>query len=677
MNPHPAGRVQKQVITLKITRFVLLALLIAATTHPALAVDTVVWDSSGNGMLSGSYNFREVMWSNNGDTHRVAIYGSMVFDGNGGYTLNASVMDSNASSVQSYSIANGAYRISAGGMGFMDDPIRSSAASPSSTVWGLVSQGIFIGSSTDDRINSLFIAAKAPSTAPTNASFSGSYWAAAVSIPNGIVAETRDMLFPLSPNGQGSLGTVNLTGFVGAGGTEVTQTVNGAPYAFSNDGISSGVLTLSFGGMLPAPLIGGDAKCYLSADGNFFFGGSANGFDMIVGVRAYAGTVPPDALKGMYYQAGVDQSPSSGFTTLATYYGAFSANAGIIVGHQRVLTGFDSSFEYTPFDYTYSDFFTLDPMDGSHDDFLGLHNVVGAGGAIRIGYGNTSRLGINIALRAPDFSGSGVYLDPTGIANAASSAPFTVGVSRGGFIALYGTNLASSTQQDGSMPFELGGVKVLINGRQAPIYYVRSDVVLAIVPYATTGTVASIQVISNNVASDIRTVRVKDGTPGIYTTPAGGVGYAIGQHVQDNSYATITPQNPAHPGETILLYLTGLGDVDPPVPDGMPAPLSPLSYAVIQPVAVVDNEQTTIGFAGLTPTIVGLYAITVTIPSDIAPGDVYIDVSLPDSYTTEAQISIGASSVALQSQGASTLGVRSRKRPLGRRPGTLRRSPAR
>ena len=68
----------------------------------------------------------------------------------------------------------------------------------------------------------------------------------------------------------------------------------------------------------------------------------------------------------------------------------------------------------------------------------------------------------------------------------------------------------------------------------------------------------------------------------------------------------------------------------------MPAPSSPLSYAVTQPVAMVDGEQTTVGFAGLTPTIVGLYAITVTIPSDIAPGDVYVDVSLPDSYTTRS-----------------------------------------
>jgi uncharacterized protein (TIGR03437 family) len=672
------------VITLKTPRFVLFALLITATTHPALAADTIAWDSSGNGLLSGTYNFREVMWGNNGDVHRVAIYGTIAFNANGGYTLNSSVIDSqNPGSVQPFSIPNGAYRISASGMGYMDDPIRQSAGNPSSTVWGLVSQGIFIGSSTDDRINSLFIAAKAPLTAPTNASFSGSYWAAAVNIPNGNVSQTRDMLFPLNPNGQGSLGTVNLTGFVGASGTNVAQTVNGAAYSFA-----SGALTLSFGGSLVTqPLIAGDALCYLSADGNFFFGGSATGWDMIVGVRAYAGSVPPDALKGMYYQAGADLIPSSGFTTLATYYGAFSAvfdsNQGTItdIGHQRVLTGFDPSFNYTPFDYTYSDSFTL-AADGSHDDFLGLHNVVGAGGAIRIGYGNTDRLGINISLRVPDFSGPGVYLDPTGIANAASSAPFTVGVSRGGFVALYGTNLASTTLVDGSMPFTLGGVQVLINGRQAPIYYVRSDVVSAIVPFATTGTVASIQVINNGVASDIRTVRVKDGTPGIYTWAGTGIGYAIAAHAQP--YAAITPQNPARPGEAILVYLTGLGDVDPPVPDGVPPPLSPYSYAKIQPVVVIHRESVDPLFAGLAPLLTGVYAITFTVPADIGPGDVdlYVDIALPDSRTSEAQIPVGTGNLASQSLGDGVLRetlkkVRPREQPMGRTPGTLRRVPTR
>ncbi|HTM49130.1 MAG TPA: hypothetical protein VL285_10630 [Bryobacteraceae bacterium] len=658
---------------MRIARLVLFARLVAAFTCPALAVDNVLWDSSGNGLLNGTYNFREVMWSNRGDTHRVAIYGSIQFDGNGGYTLTSSVIDSDIGSVQSFS-TTGAYRISASGMGYLDDPIRLNAASPTSTVWGLVSQGVFIGSSTDDGLNDLFIAALAPSSPPANSSFNGSYWAAAVNIPNGDVTQARDMFFRLDPNGQGSLGTVNLTGLVGLGGATVTQNVNGAVYSLAN-----GALTLGFGGALgPQTLIAGNALCYLSADGNFFFGGSANGWDMIVGVRAFAGSVPPNTLNGKYYQAGADVTPAKGFKTLSTYYGAFSAVAasGVLIGHQRILPA-DPAVNHIPYDYTYSAPFTLAP-DGTHEDFLQFHYVIGAGGSIRIGFGNASHLGINIALKAPAFSGSGVYLKPDGIANAGSSAPFTVGVSRGGFIALYGSNLSPTTLQDESKPFLLGGVQVLINNRPAPIRYVRSDVVLAIVPFATTGTVASVQVINNGVPSEIRTVRVKNGTPGVYTSPAGGVGYAVAQHVQDNSFATVTPQNPAHPGETILVYLTGLGDVDPPVDDGKPASANPLSLVVTRPVAVVDGEEATVGFAGLTPTLIALYAIHVTIPADIAPGDVYLDISLPDSYTSEAQIPIGSNSLGIQAPaGTRLLRTPPRERPPARIPGTLRRFPDR
>ncbi len=228
---------------MKIAKLSLLALLFAAAAHITFAADAVAWDSSGDTLLSGTYNFREVMWDNRGDLHRVAIYGTIQFDGTGGYTLNSTVMDSNnIGSTQTFSTA-GAYRISASGMGFLDDPIRSSAASPSSTVWGLVSQGIFIGSSTDDGINNLFIAAPAPASAQNNASFHGSYWAAAVNLPDNSATQARDMLFPLNPDGQGSLGELQATGFAGTSGGALTQTVTGAVYSFAN-----GALTLSFGG---------------------------------------------------------------------------------------------------------------------------------------------------------------------------------------------------------------------------------------------------------------------------------------------------------------------------------------------------------------------------------------------------------------------------------------------
>ena len=49
------------------------------------------WDTSGHGMLSGPYYFREVLWivgDNAGDlSEAISLYGQITFDGNGNYSI--------------------------------------------------------------------------------------------------------------------------------------------------------------------------------------------------------------------------------------------------------------------------------------------------------------------------------------------------------------------------------------------------------------------------------------------------------------------------------------------------------------------------------------------------------------------------------------------------------------
>jgi hypothetical protein len=54
----------------------------------------------------------------------------------------------------------------------------------------------------------------------------------------------------------------------------------------------------------------------------------------------------------------------------------------------------------------------------------------------------------------------------------------------------------------------------------------------------------------------------------------------------------------------------------------------------------------TVAYAGLAPTLVGLYQVNVQIPSGITAGDWYLDISGPDSYTSEAIISVGSGTLA-------------------------------
>jgi uncharacterized protein (TIGR03437 family) len=409
---------------------------------------------------------------------------------------------------------------------------------------------------------------------------------------------------------------------------------------------------------------------YFSPDGNFFFGGSpstgvanTSGYDMIIGVRNGSGT---QNFQGTYYQAGIDQDTSqisSGYADFDGFYGSFNAQSnGDIVAHQRVN---DLIFNASTYDFTYSDAFTP-PVTGPYSDAGGgfvypAQYAIGAGGTVRIGQGTVTPatattpatgpyLGISVALQAPTFTPGPtqpVYINPTGVVNAASFSPFTAGISNGEFTTIFGTNLAPKTVVASSVPYPttLGGVQVMVNGVAAPIYFVSPGQLAFIAPSQNPYALATIVVINNNVSSNPVTVVVNPTTPGIYANPSGGV-YAAAYDANTNQI--VTPSAPAQPGDTLEVFATGLGVVSPPVTDGTPPPSSPLSYTYDTIQADVDGTAATVLFAGLAPGLIGLYQINVTIPTTTTAGDHFLDIAGIDpstqallSYSQQSLISVG------------------------------------
>ncbi len=197
--------------------------------------------------------------------------------------------------------------------------------------------------------------------------------------------------------------------------------------------------------MSTSNLIADTKYLYFSADGNFVFGGSPTAWDMFVGVR---GGASAPVFDGLYYYAGVFQDEfqlAAGLSTLNTYYGALKATSGIAVVEERLA----ASNSDNSLDFTYSTSFTQ-KCDGPYDD-AASHYVFGPGNAIRIGAGIAPSLGLNVAVRVPQFTPSGVFIDPAGVVNAGSSAPLTAGVAPGELITIYGANLASVTLADASV----------------------------------------------------------------------------------------------------------------------------------------------------------------------------------------------------------------------------------
>jgi uncharacterized protein (TIGR03437 family) len=611
-----------------------LLVLTAALAWQAAAQTTPAWDTSGNGMLNGTYYFRQAYYVlsgeyDNGELEDAAVtYGNITFSGAGTYSMSVTFLDAEEGGQRG--TLTGTYSIGASGYGFLSNPITGDV------IYGLVNQqGIFVGSDTETEngYNDMLVAVPVGSTQASASTFKGTYSVAFIDLSSFNPETAFGGMLQMTADGAGNIGTVTVNAYVGEYGSQAyPQTLTGVKYIFSS---GAGVATFPSSS---TALVEGQQYFYISPDGNFFVGGSPESFNMMVGVRTGSGT---PALNGLYYQAGIDADESqlaSGYGDLDTYYGAFKASGGNIVAHQRLLDWLSIG---NPIDYTYSDSYT-NPLPASGVYNNGVMNFVVGESGIRIGAGIGPYLGINVAIPQSTFSGSGVFLDPTGIVNAASSAPFTAGIAPGELLTMYGTNLASSLVVASQIPFptSLGGVQVTVNGLPAPIYYVSPTQISAIVPYAAlTSGIAAVQVTNNSVPSDTVTMFTSTTAPGVFTVPPGGLGYGAVLH--QDGVTLVTAQDPAQIGETVSVFVTGLGTVSPPIGDGAAGPSNPLSYTSNTISADISGTTATVTYAGLAPGLAGLYQVNVTIPTGLTTGNNNLDLAGPDSYASEVVIPIG------------------------------------
>jgi uncharacterized protein (TIGR03437 family) len=628
---------------MKLARF-LLPVLAAAALHAQS------WDNSGNSMLKGEYYFRQVIYiigDDAGDlSEAAAVYGNINFHGDGTYgiTTAENAVYNDTSNGSGPLVTSGTYSIAASGYGFISSPYITG-----DLIFGSVnSQGIFVASSTENSYgyNDMFIAAQIASPLPTASSFTGTWTCADFDLSSGAPSSALSLMFTMTPNGVSSLGTVNVSGYYGASTTALPpQTYNGLIYAFSNGAAVAKFPSIS------NDYLQANKYFYFSKDGNFLFGGSPNGFDMIVGVKSTS-TTP--ALSGTYYQAGLDEVGGS----LDSFYGSFSVNAGAappcaspltstcqaLVGHERINEFGSSSIS----DYTYDDTISL---SGNSFANTFARYIVGDGGAVEITSGIGPYLGLSVAVQAPGFTPTGVYIYPTGVINAASSAPFTASIAPGELLTLYGSNLAPASPPItiGPSPFltSVGNVQVSIGGLPAPIYYVSPGQISAVVPYGITASTTcgcvQIQVTNNGQLSNIVTEYVGQTAPGVFTIPAGGLGYGA---IEDaTTGALINAANPAVPGEILAVYLTGLGAVTPGVADGALGGPYPGTNNATNTFSVEFGSATAAApvFAGLAPGLSGLYQMNVTVPTGLTAGPNFLTISGPDSVMSYLIVPIAAS----------------------------------
>lgn len=228
------------------------------------------------------------------------------------------------------------------------------------------------------------------------------------------------------------------------------------------------------------------------------------------------------------------------------------------------------------------------------------------------------------------------------VVNAAS---YLGGISPGGLATIFGEDLTSVSgvviAGTDPLPTVLAGVEVTVNGRSAPIFGVAfangEDQISFQVPYSTpVGPDAALVEVFDH-GEQVAHVFVDSFTedPGIFTYSGN---FAVAASGVDGSL--IGRDNPAFPGEVLVLYTTGLGPLSLNLRDGVGAPFNPLARTVSPLHLYIQGEEAAVEFSGLTPGYVGLYQVNFVVPRDAPPGDLDLQIQTPYSNSQVATLPI-------------------------------------
>jgi uncharacterized protein (TIGR03437 family) len=172
------------------------------------------------------------------------------------------------------------------------------------------------------------------------------------------------------------------------------------------------------------------------------------------------------------------------------------------------------------------------------------------------------------------------------------------------------------------LPTSLGGTQVIIGGIPAPISAASPGLLNVEIPSSLTpGQQYQVIVSANGAITTPDSIQLTGTAPGLASVSGG---LTAASHLDGTA---VTEASPAAPGETLVLLGAGLGLTDTPVPDGTPAPASPLANALSAPSITVDGESAAVSFAGLQPGAVGIYQINFTVPTTAKDGDLDLIIS--------------------------------------------------
>jgi uncharacterized protein (TIGR03437 family) len=207
------------------------------------------------------------------------------------------------------------------------------------------------------------------------------------------------------------------------------------------------------------------------------------------------------------------------------------------------------------------------------------------------------------------------------ISSVVNAADGTSPVAPGGLISIYGTQLSPvniATQQI-PLPTALGESCLTVNGVAIPVLFVSSTQINGQLPFNVDGNATMVLRSPGGVSNNFNLV-IQDQAPAIFQSGTAGPETGLATIVRTNDNQLVTPTNPIHPGDSIVIYATGLGVTAPAVATGQAAPSGTLASAIMSPAVTLGGVSMSISYAGLVPGEVGVYQINAVAPPGIPQG---------------------------------------------------------
>jgi len=223
------------------------------------------------------------------------------------------------------------------------------------------------------------------------------------------------------------------------------------------------------------------------------------------------------------------------------------------------------------------------------------------------------------------------------VSKVLNAADNSTGLSPGGLISLYGTDLSpvNLASRELPLPTALGESCLTVNGIPTPILFVSPNQINAQMPFNVEGNVTMILRTPGGVSDNYNLV-VRSTAPGVFRATIDG-NNDVPTVVRARNNEVVTLSNPIRRNDSLVIILTGLGKTLPAIDAGIPAPGDPPLASLAQPSVTLGGVPLQVTFAGLSPGQVGVYQINAEVPNVIPTGvDIPLTIEASGASTTLA-----------------------------------------